>query len=175
MCENTPPSSVFVVFDIDKHQALQIKLNRYHSKRASLIYENCLLTAMVYHLFQNFPRNFCALIKENNLTHRDFVHDFKNVPFWYLNMLQDLIPVQNKIGREISESEVLGAINYLKQNNQKVTQQSVAEIVGCHFSIHKQFVDIYQRLRPITTKSNTKNGVTESFEESFVKNLLQPL
>lgn len=131
---------------LHEYQELQFKLSRYHSKKASLIYENFLLTAMVYHLFQNFPCNFHSFIRENNLTHRDFVHGFQNVPFWYLNMLQDLIPVQNKIGREISESEVLGAINYLKQNNQKVTQQSVAEIIGCHFSIHKQFVKIYKRL-----------------------------
>ena len=61
-------------------------------------------------------------------------------------MLQDLIPVQNKIGREISESEVLSAINYLKQNNEKITQHSVAEIVGCHFSIHKGFVKTYRFL-----------------------------
>ncbi len=131
---------------LDEYQELQSKLSKYHSKKASLIYENFLLTTMVYHLFQNFPHNFRAFIKENNLTHRDFVHGFQNVPFWYLGIIQDLIPMQNKVGREISKSEVLGAINYLKQNNQKVTQQSVAEIVGCHFSIHKQFVKIYQSL-----------------------------
>lgn len=101
---------------------------------------------MVYHLFQSFPCHFRAFIGENSLTHRDFVHGFKNIPFWYLGIIQDLIPMQNKVGREISESEILGAINYLKQNNQKVTQQSVAEIIGCHFSIHKQFVKIYKRL-----------------------------
>ena len=131
---------------LHEYKELQIKLSRYNSKKASLIYEDFLLTAMVHHLFQNFPHNFRAFIKENNLTHRDFVHGFQNVPFWYLGIIQDLIPMQNKVGREISKSEVLGAINYLKQNNQKVTQQSVAEIVGCHFSIHKQFVKIYQSL-----------------------------
>lgn len=131
---------------LDEYRDLQVKLSRYNSKKASLIYENFLLTAMTYHLFQSFPCNFRAFIKENNLTHRDFVHGFKNIPFWYLGIIQDLAPMQNKVGREINESEVLAAINYLKQNNQKVTQQSVAEIVGCHFSIHKQFVRIYQSL-----------------------------
>lgn len=129
---------------LDKYQELQSKLNRYSSKKASLIYENFLLTAMVHHLFQNFPCNFRTLIRENNLTHRDFIHGFKNVPFWYLNTIEELIPAQNKIGREISESEVLGAINYLKKNKQKITQKSVAALIGCHFSIHKQFVHTYK-------------------------------
>ena len=137
---------------LGEYKELQSKLSRYHSKKASLIYENFLLTAMMYHIFQKFPHNFRAFIKENNLTHRDSVHDFQNVPFWYLTIIQDLIPMQNKVGREISKSEVIGAINYLKQNNQKITQKSVAEIVGCHSSIHKQYVQIYHYLRPMNTK-----------------------
>jgi hypothetical protein len=130
-----------------EYTELQTKLQRYNSKKASLIYENFLLTAMIYHFFQNFPQNLHCFIKDNKLTHRNFTHGFKNVPFWYLKTLEELVPVQNKTGRKISESEVVGAINYLKKRNQKVTQQSVAEIVGCHFSIHKQFVKIYQHAK----------------------------
>jgi len=131
---------------LTEYRELQAKLQRYNSKKASLIYENFLLAAMLYHLFQNFPKNLHSFIKDNNLTHRNFTHGFKNVPFWYLQTIEELVPVQNTIGREISESEVIGAINYLKKKNQKVTQQSVAEIVGCHFSIHKGFVKTYQFL-----------------------------
>jgi len=101
---------------------------------------------MVYHLLQNFPRNFHTFIRENSLTHKDFIHGFQNLSFWYLCAIENLVPMQNTVGRKISEPEVLGAINYLKQHNQKVTQQSVAEIVGCHFSIHKQFVQLYKHI-----------------------------
>jgi len=125
---------------------LQMKLQRYNSKKASLIYENFLLTAMVYYLFQNFPQNLHHFIKDNNLTYRAFTHGFNNVPFWYLKIIEELVPVQNKTGRDISKSEVLGAINYLKKRNQKVTQQSVAHVVGCHFSIHRRFVKIYKNI-----------------------------
>lgn len=131
---------------LKEFHSLRFKLRKYKSKKASPIYENLLLTAMIYHLFQNFPENFQVFISENDLTHRNFVHGFTKVPFWYLQTIDKLIPPQNTVSREISESEVIGAVNYLKQIGEKVTQQSVAAVVGCHFSIHKGFVQIYHRL-----------------------------
>ena len=120
------------------------KLQNYNSKKSSSIYKNFYMTAIIYNLFQKFPHNLKIFAKNNNFTHRDFLHDFKNVPYWYTIQVDKITPMQNTVGRTISESEVLGAIDYLKSKNMKVTQQSVAEIVGCHFSMNKEFVKIYK-------------------------------
>ena len=112
-----------------------------------MIYKDFFLTAMVYYLFEDFPKNFINFIKDNNLTNRDFIHGFKNISFWYKQLINELIPLENKVGREISESEVEGAINYLKKLNKVVNQKNVAEVIGCHYTIHKGFVKIYNRLK----------------------------
>jgi hypothetical protein len=101
---------------------------------------------MVYYFLQNLPVHLKKFAVDNRLTHRDFTHDFQNKPFWYQCMIDELVPMQNKVGREISESEVIGAINYLKNRGKKVTQENVAGIIGCHFTIHKQFVGIYKSI-----------------------------
>lgn len=71
----------------------------------------------------------------------------KYIPFWYENLLYELILKQNKIGREISEKEVIGAIKYLKSQGKIVNQLNISEIIGCHFTIHKGFVRIYKNLK----------------------------
>lgn len=63
-----------------------------------------------------------------------------------IKMVDDLIPMQNKVGREISESEIVAAIKYLKIQNKIVNQLEVSKVVGCHFTIHKQFVKKYKKL-----------------------------
>lgn len=129
---------------IDHYIAFCKKEEHYHSKKATPIYKNFYLNAMVYYLMQNLPDHLKHFAADNNLTHRGFTHNFQNKPFWYQCIIDELIPMQNKVGREVSESEVLGAIKYLKSIGEKVTQESVAVIVGCHFTIHKQFVSIYK-------------------------------
>lgn len=47
----------------------------------------------------------------------------------------------------ITESEVIGAIKYLKQKGVTVNQLNVANVVGCHFTVHKEFVKIYKRVK----------------------------
>ena len=59
-------------------------------------------------------------------------------------MIDKIVPIENKIGREISESEVIGAIKYLESIGERVNIINVAEIVGCHASIHKGFKVIYK-------------------------------
>ena len=102
---------------------------------------------MVYFLFQNYPKNFINFAHQNNLTHRDFIHGFNNSSFWYQVMIDELIPMENKIGRVISESEVIGAIKYLQEKGEIVNQLNVANIVGCHSTIHKGFVKVYKKLQ----------------------------
>lgn len=123
------------------------RLQGYNSKKKLSIKKDFILTSMVYYLFQNYPNNFLTFAVENKFTHRDFIHGFKDMPFWYKRMIDELILKENKIGREISESEVLGAIKYLEQNGKIVNQLNVANIVGCHFTIHKGFVEIYKRVK----------------------------
>lgn len=130
---------------IDHYIALCKKEEHYHSKKATPIYKNFYLNAMVYYLLQNLPDHLKQFAADNHLTHRNFTHDFQNKPFWYQCMIDELVPMQNKVGREISESEVVGAIKYLKRIGEKVTQESVAGVIGCHFTIHKQFVKIYKK------------------------------
>jgi len=131
---------------LDKYKTLCKKLQHYNSKKCGPIYKDFFLTAIIYHLFQNYPNNLQKFAYENNLTHREFVHGFKDIPFWYENIIYNIIPMQNTIGREISKCEVIGAIKYLKRLHNKVTQKSVAEVVGCHFSINKNFVKIYKQI-----------------------------
>lgn len=139
-----------LVFDsfpmIEEYKQICKNLEIYNSKKASAIYKSFYINTMIYHLFQNYPYNFLEFIKSNNLTYREFTHGLKYIPFWYENLLSILIPKQNKIGREISELEVVGAVKFLKSQNKIVNQLNVAEIVGCHFTIHKKFVKIYKSL-----------------------------
>ena len=132
---------------LDEYKKVCEKLENYNSKKASSIYKEFYLIAMIYHLFQNYPLNFLDFLKSNNLTQREFTHGLKYIPFWYENFLSKLIPKENKIGRVISESEVIGAIKYLQEKGEVVNQLNVANIVGCHFTIHKGFVQIYKELK----------------------------
>lgn len=131
---------------IEEYKTICKKLDRYNSKKTLSIKKEFILTSMVYYLFQNYPKNLVVFSRDNHLTHSDFFHGFRNIPFWYKELIDELIPMQNKIGREISESEVIGAIKYLKNQGKVINQISVAEIVGCHFTIHKQFVKKYKKL-----------------------------
>lgn len=131
---------------LDTYRELCKKEQHYHSTKATPIYKNFYLTALVYHVFQNFPQHLIQFSKENHLTHRDFIHDFKHIPFWYHTVINKYIPMQNKIGREINKSEVIGAIRYLESLGETVNQFNVANIVGCHSTIHKGFTTIYKNL-----------------------------
>ena len=64
-------------------------------------------------------------------------------------MIDKIIPIENKIGREINESEVTGAIKYLESIGERVNIINVAEVVGCHANIHKGFNKIYKSLANI--------------------------
>ncbi|MCG3663402.1 TniQ family protein [Aliarcobacter butzleri] len=125
------------------------KLKIYNSKKSSTIYKSFYLNSMIYHLFQNFPNNFQDFIVLNKLTYREFTHGLNYMPFWYENLISELVPKQNKIGREISQSEVLGAIKYLEHIDERVNLINVAQIVGCHATIHKGFNKIYKSLKKL--------------------------
>lgn len=124
---------------------------KYHSKQAMHTYKDFYVNAMVYYLFRDYPENFKRFAADNHMTYREFTHTFRHASFWYKNMIEELVPMQNKVGREISESEVVGAIRYLKSIGKKVNQLNVAEIVGCHGTIHKGFVRIYKQVKNIPT------------------------
>jgi len=130
----------------EDYKQLCKKLNHYNSKKCEPIYKDFFLSSMVYYLFQNYPHNLVEFSTDNHLTHRDFLHGSKEASFWYTQMIDKQIPVHNTVGREISKFEVLEAIKYLKKIGVHITQKSVAEIIGCHFSINKSFVKIYKRL-----------------------------
>lgn len=131
---------------LDDYKKLCQEEQNYHSKKATPIYKNFYLSTIIYSLFQNFPNNLKSFADENHLTHRDFVHGFQNIPFWYKNIIDELVPMQNKIGRKISESEVIGATKYLNRIGERVTQESVGNILGCHPTLHKGFKQIYKKL-----------------------------
>jgi Zn ribbon nucleic-acid-binding protein len=129
-----------------EYKSLCKKLDHYNSKKCGPIYKNFFACAMIYHLFQNFPDNLISFAKSNDLTHRDFVHEFKDVPFWYKEEIDKYIPVENTIGREITKSEVIAAIEYLKKLNVNVTQEKVAGVLGCHPSINKSYKKLYKSI-----------------------------
>jgi hypothetical protein len=137
---------------ITEYKNLCKKLENYNSKKVSMIYKDFFLTAMIYFLFQKFPNNFQKFAKENHITYRDFLHGFKDASFWYKNLIFNLITMENKIGREINESEVLGAIKYLESIGERVNIINVAEIVGCNPSIHKGFKKLYKIFKSISLK-----------------------
>ena len=132
---------------IEEYKTICKKLEKYNSKKALSIQKEFLLTTLIFYLFEKFPDNFQKFIVENKLTHRDFIHGFKDIPFWYKKMIDKLVPIENKIGREINESEVIGAIKYLESIGERVNIINVADIVGCHPSIHKGFKKIFNNLR----------------------------
>ena len=132
---------------INEYKNLCKKLENYNSKKMSMIYKDFFLTAMVYFLFQNYPKNLQKFAKENHITYRDFLHSLKDASFWYKNLIFNLIPMENKKGRKIVGSEVQGAMKYLENIGKRVNIINVAEIVGCHPSIHKGFYKIYKSLK----------------------------
>ena len=73
-----------------------------------------------------YPYNFKKFAKDNNVTYRDFFHSLKDASFWYKNVIFDLVPMENKKGREIVESEVLGAMKYLESIRKRVNIINVA-------------------------------------------------
>jgi hypothetical protein len=132
---------------IEEYRTICKKLEKYNSKKALSIQKEFLLTSLVFYLFEKFPDNFQKFIVEHKLTHRDFIHGFRDISFWYKKMIDNLIQIENKIGREIVEGEVLGAIKYLESIGESVNIINVAKIVGCHASIHKEFNKIYKKLK----------------------------
>ncbi|MDN5064819.1 TniQ family protein [Aliarcobacter butzleri] len=131
---------------IEEYKIICEKLEKYNSKKALSIQKEFLLTSLVFYLFEEFPNNLLNFVNKNKLTHRDFIHGFKDISFWYKKMIDKIIPMENKIGREINESEVIGAIKYLESVGERINIINVAEIVGCHPSIHKGFNKIYKSL-----------------------------
>lgn len=131
---------------IEEYKTICKKLEKYNSKKALSIQKEFLLTSLVFYLFEKFPNNLLKFVSKNKLTHRDFIHGFKDIPFWYRKKIDKIIPMENKTGREINESEVIGAIKYLESIGVRVNIINVAEIVGCHASIHKGFIHIYKRI-----------------------------
>lgn len=138
---------------LEDYKRLCRKERHYRSPKARSIDKDFYLTAMVYHLFQDYHENLKCFAVNNQLTHRNFTHGFNHAPCWYKTMIDECVPMHDTVGREISESEVVGAIKYLKSIGKHVTKVRVAEIVGCHPSIHKQFVGIY-KICAETFKSN---------------------
>lgn len=132
---------------IEEYKTICKKLEKYNSKKALSIQKEFLLTSLIFYLFEEFPNNLLNFVSKNKLTHRDFIHGFKDIPFWYKKMIDKIIPMENKIGREINESEVLGAIKYLESIGEQINIINVADIVGCHPSIHKGFNRIYKKLK----------------------------
>ncbi|RLA83357.1 MAG: hypothetical protein DRG78_04660 [Epsilonproteobacteria bacterium] len=131
----------------EEYKIICRKLKRYSSKKSSLIYKSFFLNIMVYHLFQDYPNNLVSFAKDNKFTYRTFTHRFMGgSSFWYKNFISGAIPVQNKLGRKITECEVLGAIKYLESIGININQENVANMVGCHYSIHKGFMRIYKKL-----------------------------
>lgn len=139
---------------LDPYRNLCQNEQNYHSKKATPIYKSFYLNAMVFYLMEDFSSRLKGFAEENHLTHRDFLHGFKKAPFWYKKAIDTYVPFQDTVGRQISESEVSGAINYLKSTGQTINQKNVSNIVGCHTTVHKEFVSIYKKLtfkvRPFT-------------------------
>lgn len=131
---------------IEEYKIICEKLEKYNSKKALSIQKEFLLTSLVFYLFEEFPNNLLNFVSKNKLTHRDFLHGFKDIPFWYRKKIDNHIPIENKIGRKINENEVIGAIKYLESIGERVNIINIAKIVGCHPSIHKGFVRIYKKL-----------------------------
>ncbi|WP_152020586.1 TniQ family protein [Aliarcobacter butzleri] len=129
---------------IEEYKTICKKLEKYNSKKALSIQKEFLLTSLVFYLFEEFPNNLLKFVSDNKLTNRDFIHGFKDITFWYKEIIDKFIPMENKIGREINESEVLGAIKYLEGTGERINIINVAKIVGCHPSIHKEFNKIYK-------------------------------
>lgn len=140
-----------LVFDsfpmIEKYRRVCEKLKLYNSKKVSVIYKTFYVNTMIYHLFQNYPYNFLDFIEQNKLTYREFTHGLKCIPFRYEKFLLELIPKQNKVGRIITKSEILGAINYLEKEGKVVNQLNVSKIIGCHPTIHKGFNKLYKSVK----------------------------
>lgn len=131
---------------IEEYKTICKKLEKYNSKKALSIQKEFLLTSLVFYLFEEFPNNLLKFVSDNKLTNRDFIHGFKDITFWYKEIIDKFIPMENKIGREINESEVLGAIKYLEGTGERINIINVAKIVGCHPSIHKGFNKIYRKI-----------------------------
>ena len=129
---------------IDEYNAICKKLSVYNSKKTISIQKDFILTAMTYHLFQNYPDSLLNFIRQNHMTYRDFTHDFKDIPFWYKEAIGKILPPQNKMGRTIDENEIIAAAKYLKNLGMVVNQKNVADIVGCHCTINSGFVRLYK-------------------------------
>jgi hypothetical protein len=137
---------------IDAYKSLCDDQNESNFNVEKEIYRSFFLNAMIYYLFRNWPKNFIAFANDNSLTHKHFLHVSKKKSFWYKETIDELVPMQNRVGRKITKEEVLGAIKYLKSRGEKVTQASTAKIVGCHFTIHKGFRSIYKDCRKVMDK-----------------------
>lgn len=131
---------------LEKYKNICKKQKTYNSKKASAIYKSFYLNSMIFYLFQNFPVNFLEFIKLNNLGYRDFTHDLKYIPYWYKKEISNLISKQNKLGRQISESEVIGAINYLKSQNEVINQVNVSNVIGCHATTNSSYKGVYKKI-----------------------------
>ena len=123
-------------------------LKRYNSKKMSPVYKSFFVNTMVYHIFLNYPNNFLIFIKDNKYTHRTFTHGVKNKSLWYIDLIAEIIPAQNKVGREITEGEIIGVIQYFEKNNLTITQVSIAEFIGCHSTTNKSYKSNYQKIMP---------------------------
>lgn len=128
------------------------QLQKYNSKKALSIKKEFILTSIVFHIFQNYPKNLILFAKQNEITFRNFTHGFKETSFWYKEMIYENIFKENKIGREVAKSEVLGAIRYLKNKSSIINQTNIAHILGCSPTKNTGYVKIYKELSVMIDK-----------------------
>lgn len=117
--------------DIIKN-AKQQSYNHPIFKRVDVKVQSALFGLIMY-LFEDFPHNLRRYITANKLTHRDLTTKMVDVPFWYEEVVNEIVPKYMPHSMSVTREEVENAKRYLIAIGKDVNKMNLSELLDCNF------------------------------------------
>lgn len=112
--------------------------------RELTIQQQFLILSTLIELFKHYPKNIHHYIKANNLTHWNLSKDMKNMPFWFIKLLDITTPQTSFVSDLLTITEINNAIKWLNNQGSDVNKAVLRRIFDCDFyhnSIGKTLFD----------------------------------
>lgn len=121
---------------IEKHRLFELiqncKERKFNTSKSIYIQldvkESFALFGLIWHLFEEYPKNLEQFIYENSLTHWDMVKEIRYLSFWYDNLVNNIIPRYVAFGDLITLEEIENGKTYLISHGLEVTKANLSRL-----------------------------------------------
>lgn len=91
------------------------------------------LFGLIMYLFDNFPNNLENYIHRNMLTYHDLTTKVQDIPFWYEEIINSIVPRYVAHSSTVTNEEVESAKKYLKSIGKAINKANLTILLGCNF------------------------------------------